>query len=164
MHLLVSLYAVVDSGLWDAGTLRGWADSQILEIERPSGWLLDLSLCGSVEAAQASLSAALQEAGVVLPDSYGDLLAGCIVLWFERTSATKKELLVRLFDACDAYPVDVIEVSRLGELASADAEAVARAWPELAASMVPLLQAARCEEERLRSEERTEADKAVLES
>ncbi|NVB41815.1 hypothetical protein G6O69_28540 [Pseudenhygromyxa sp. WMMC2535] len=150
--LLVSLYAIVDSELWDAEALRAWADSRISELDRPSEWILNLSMCGSGEAAQASLSAALEETGVVLPENYGDLLAGCIILRSERTGSTKQELLVRLFDACDAYAINGLEVSRLGELASADTEALARAWPELEASMAPLLRTARNEEDRIRSE------------
>ncbi|MEM7157608.1 MAG: hypothetical protein AAF799_32510 [Myxococcota bacterium] len=149
-NLLVALFAVVDAELWSVATLVEWVDARISEREDSPSWLLELSLCKTSETAEACLSRALVDAQRMLPEDYGDLLAGCIVLRGERVGVTKPDLVGQLFDVCDSYDgVGGLEVSQLGALLEAGDDAIANAWPELDAALMPLRSRAEREDQRL---------------
>lgn len=162
--LLIPLYAAVESKLWELEDLRAWADWQIGRIDSPSTWLLDLSMSQNSEAAKVSIRIALMGAGEVLPSDYGDLLAGFIILRAERKRLAREDLLRELFDVCDAYGVNGLDVDRLGELASAEPDVINQEWPQFQTALPPLELIALAEERRLHSENPTADDSLCLQS
>jgi len=82
--------------------------------------------------------------------------AGCLALHFERSSVERQDLVWSLFDACDAYSIAGIDVSRLGALVGADPATFESAWPELESALCVLVRAATREEERLCSKSLSE--------
>lgn len=84
-NLLIILFAVLDCRTWSHVQLTDWTDRLTAKLEHPRSWLADLSMSSSVDDALEVIRKAMKEAGVALPDDIGDLMAGLVLLRFDRT-------------------------------------------------------------------------------
>jgi hypothetical protein len=82
----------------------------------PKGWLADLSISDSADAALEAVRTAMRESGVVLPDNVGDLMAGLILLRFDSGELSVGAARARLVDIVDAYGASTVDAEAAGVL------------------------------------------------
>ena len=92
--------AALETGYLPLPVVERWADAQILRLDRPPGWLLDLSLTGSVEAAAGLLRRGWSESpaaagGDAVWRMAARLHLGFLYLQYERGDLPMAELLNR---------------------------------------------------------------------
>jgi len=120
-NLLVVLFVVLNCHAWSHGRLVAWADQLILKLERPKDWLSDLSICQSSEDALDSIRRAMKQFGIMLPDSIGDLMAGLILLRFDKGELSAEAARTHLVDVIDAYGARGVDAEAAGTLDLNDA-------------------------------------------
>ena len=110
MKLFMStLFAAIESKYLDLPSLKGWADQCIEATNQPKNWLVDLSMASSSENALDVLRAALPEHGVVVDESYGELLLGFWYLRLKAEDVSKDEFATECIDVIDAYEVQELD-------------------------------------------------------
>lgn len=115
-HILVILFAAIDSKLWSSEFVSTWADHLIVELKEPQSWLLDLSVNRTVESQLDVVREAMGEFFISLPDHFGDLLAGMILLRYCENSALKAITISELIDAADAYGVSGFDIEAVANI------------------------------------------------
>lgn len=108
------LAAAVSSGYLCVTDVVAWADQQILQIDSPPGWLLDLCLVKNQDEAVGTLLMEWNRYMEMVahewpePEIHGDLLMGFLYLRFERGDLTMAELLRLAGEYADApgYRID----------------------------------------------------------
>ena len=89
--------------------LIAWADQQVLQLDSPPGWLLDLSLAKTKEEASGTLlmewNRYMETTGTEWPEPtrHDDLYLGFLYMRFERGDLTIAELLKLAGDYSDAH-------------------------------------------------------------
>jgi hypothetical protein len=106
---LTTLFAAIESEYLDLSSLRSWADRCIEAAQKPRDWLVDLSMASSGESALDVLRAALPEYGVMLDESYGELLLG---FWYQRLGKgelSEDKFANECIDILDAYEIQELD-------------------------------------------------------
>lgn len=112
-HILVAIFAVLDTQSWDFKTLSSWIDSLVVRAEQPKSWVLELCLSTSLDGSIEVIRQALQDEKVRLPDDVGDILAGLIWRRITEGGGDPQTLWVQLLEIVDAYGTATIDVEWL---------------------------------------------------
>jgi hypothetical protein len=103
MNILVTLFAVLDCGIWNATQFTSWADNLIIKLKRPKSWLIDLSMSNTVSAGLEIIRNAIIEYELLLPESIVDLMVGLILLRFDNGDLSFSDAHKKVVDILDAY-------------------------------------------------------------
>jgi len=125
--ILTTIFAAIESGFVDLASLKNWADRCIDTIPQPRNWLIDLSLASSEQNALDVLRRALPEYGVMLDESYGELLLGFWYLRLANRKVSQEDFLVECIDIIDAYEVQELDGNEIvdGSLSESLGESLA---------------------------------------
>lgn len=110
MNIIAILHSVVISGTWTLSDVVSWVDRLLAEIEKPRKWLCDVSMCTSAEACAHEIGAAMRDLGQMFPDDIGELLAGLILLRYDRREISEADARRLLVDVLDAPGVSYMDI------------------------------------------------------
>lgn len=109
MHILVILFACIDSGYLDNASIRSWATSIVSKVAEPQMWLIELLGSKSTEESLNILRTELPKLGLTLDHNYAELVLGFLYLMFIDKKLTEGEFKTELIDIIDAYDVEDID-------------------------------------------------------
>ncbi len=108
-NLLTILFAILDCKVWNIDQITDWTDQIIPKLDNPKAWLLELSTSNSVDSSLEIILEAMKESSVSLPDNIGNLMAGFILLQFDKGVLSAELAKSYLIDIVDAYGANSID-------------------------------------------------------
>lgn len=120
-NIIVLLFAALDSKAWGIEEAMPTIDRLVSAAASPRGWVLDLCTCKTDDDCLAVLRTAMQEFGVLLPGSVGDLMAGFVLYRFDKREISTENARHYLVDIVDAYGTSCVDAETAAELDLNDA-------------------------------------------
>lgn len=108
--LPVTLFAVIETSTWTTDEVRSWADAVIQAAAVPASWVLDLSLVEARRDASAVAMRAVEDAGLLLPDDFAELLVGLLYLRLQRGDLSREKFVAEVGDVVDAYQASAFDL------------------------------------------------------
>lgn len=108
--LPVTLFAVIETSTWTTDEVRSWADAVIQAAAVPASWALDLSLVEARRDASAVAMRAVEDAGLLLPDDFAELLVGLLYLRLQRGDLSRERFVAEVGDVVDAYQASAFDL------------------------------------------------------